>query len=134
MFSAQNSCGHVLGKRSRLRTLSFFGIEGFSGAWRLALGALFSFPPYPKSTLGSVCDGLIKVENGLVQTFHKSPTNQKSGPKIRGYKPKSNRHKLKTGKLPVAISAVIGHPLWWLPAGTKICVHLPSAWLNSITR
>ena len=41
--------------------------------------------PHPKSTLGLVCERLIRVENHLVRTFHKPSTDQKTGPKIRGY-------------------------------------------------
>jgi hypothetical protein len=52
--------------------------------------------PHPKSTLSPVCEGLIRVENGLAPPIHRPVTDQKSGPKIRGYKPISNRHKPKT--------------------------------------
>ena len=89
--------GNLRPSAPSLRTPPLFRIENFSGAWRLALGTLPSsiLHPLPSVGLHPVCEKLIRVENHLVQTFHKPSTNQKSGPKIRGYKPKSNRHKPK---------------------------------------
>jgi hypothetical protein len=108
MFSARKSPGHALGERrfnapSR-RTLPIFGTECFSGAWRPAMGTVPSclahflsshgLHPHPKSTLGSVCEGFIRVENGLVPASHK-PKNR---PENKGIKPFTNRHKPKSDR------------------------------------
>jgi hypothetical protein len=69
--------GNLRSSAPSLRTPLLFGIGSFSGARTLALGA---FLPCP-------CEGLIRVENGLVRILHRLATSHKSGPKIRGYKP-----------------------------------------------
>jgi hypothetical protein len=84
---------HFLSRLSRSSTHLRF--ESFFGAWRLVLGIFAIFQIPASFGFGSVCERLIKFENSLVRTFHRPVTDQKSGPKIRGYKPKSNRHKLK---------------------------------------
>jgi hypothetical protein len=86
---------------SRLR------LENFSGAWRLALGilpSLFGLPPQPKSTPDSVCERLIRVENGLIPAFHRP----KIRPENKGIKPFTNRHKPKS---PAAALVDVGNLL-----------------------
>jgi hypothetical protein len=114
MFSAQKSHGHEVGEPTRPRvrfdapshrTLPLFRIGSFSGSWRLAFGILPSslfhsrsslgLPPYPKSTLSSVCEGLIRVENNLVPTRVPTSHRPQIRPENKGIKPKSNRHQPK---------------------------------------
>jgi hypothetical protein len=51
--------------------------------------------PHPKSTVDLGCEGLIKVENGLVQTSPPTCHRPKIRPENKGIKPITNRHKPK---------------------------------------
>jgi hypothetical protein len=85
------------GYRHRLFKLDPAGVARAQAQARLTFVPLpFNAPmPHPKSTLSPVYEGLNWVENSLVPPSHKPVTNCKSGPKIRGYKPITNRHKPK---------------------------------------
>jgi hypothetical protein len=81
------------GYRHRLSKLDPEGAARVQARVRLIFTQLpFSvLTPHPKSTLGSACEGLIRVENHLVPTFHR-PKNR---PENKRIKPNTNRHKPK---------------------------------------
>jgi len=72
-------------------SFSHLKFENFSGARRLAhriLSPSLGLHPHPKSTLRSVCERLIRVENDLPPTGHRP----KIRPENKGIKPITNRH------------------------------------------
>ena len=85
--------------------------EDFSGSWSLALGMLLSssnLHSHPKSTFGSICERLIRVENELLPTSHRP----KIRPENKGIKPITNRHKPKkfiSGRCPQRMVVRKGH-------------------------
>jgi hypothetical protein len=73
--------GNLRSSAPSLRTPLLFGIGSFSGAWTLALGA---FLPCP-------CEGLIRVENGLVRILHRPKNRPENKGLQTDYKPSQTK-------------------------------------------